>query len=188
MAAPTLDQAPLWYLARSTGLTSFVLMTVTTAIGVAATQRRLAHPSWPRFATQRVHRNVSLLALLFLAVHVSATILDGYVDISWWSVVVPGASAYRTLWVALGTMASDLVLLVIATSLLRLRLTYRTWQRVHLTSYALWPLTWLHFLKTGTDAGGLGLVLGIGCAGVVGAAVAFRLMTDHTPSPVGSVR
>jgi predicted ferric reductase len=188
MAAPSLGQAPLWYLTRSTGLTSFVLLTAATAFGVAATQRRLAHPSWPRFATQQLHRNVSLLALLFLAVHVSTTILDGYVDISWWSVVVPGASAYRTLWVALGTVASDLLLLVVATSLLRLRMTYRAWQRVHLTSYALWPLTWLHFLKTGTDAGGFGFALGIGCAGVVGAAVAFRLMTDHTPTPVASVR
>lgn len=188
MAAPTLDQAPLWYLARSTGLTSFVLLTAATVLGIAATQRALAHPSWPRFATQRVHRNISLLALAFLGVHISTTILDGYVDISWWSVVVPGASAYRTLWVALGTLALDLLLLVMATSLLRLRLSHRAWQGVHLTSYALWPLTWLHFLKTGTDAGGLGLVLGIGCAGVVGAAVAIRLMTDHTPVPVASVR
>lgn len=188
MAAPTLHQAPLWYLARSSGLTSFVLLTVATVFGVAATQRTLAHPSWPRFATQRLHRNVSLLALAFLAVHVCTTILDGYVDISWWAVVIPGASAYRTLWVSLGTVAADLVLLVIATSLLRLRMSHRGWQRVHLTSYALWPLTWLHFLKTGTDAGGLGLALGIGCAGVIGAAAAFRLMTDRSPAPVASVR
>ena len=188
MAVPTLDQAPLWYLSRSTGLTSFVLLTAATALGVAATQRALAHPSWPRFATQRLHRNVSLLALVFLAVHLTATILDGYVDISWWSVVVPGASSYRTLWVALGTLALDLVVLITATSLLRLRLSHRTWQRVHLMSYVLWPLTWLHFLKTGTDADGLGLFLGIGCAGIIGIAAAFRVMTDRSPVPVASLR
>lgn len=184
MAAPTLEQAPLWYLSRSTGLTSFVLLTVATAFGVAATQRAFAHPFWPRFATQRLHRNVSLLALLFLGVHIVATVTDGYVTISWWSVVVPFASDYRTLWVALGTVGFDLLVLVIVTSLLRLRLSHRTWQRVHLTAYAMWPLTWLHFLKTGTDADGLGLALGIGCAGVIGAAVAIRVRTDRSPVPV----
>lgn len=184
MAAPALDQAPLWYLSRSTGLTSFVLLTLATAFGVAATQRAFAHPSWPRFATQKLHRNISLLALVFLAVHVVATGLDSYVDISWWAVLIPGASAYRTFWVALGTLAFDLLLLVIVTSLLRLRLTHRAWQCVHLSSYALWPLTLLHFLKTGTDAGGLGLALGIGGAGIVGAAAAFRLTTNRVPVPV----
>ena len=59
MAAPTLDQAPLWYLSRSTGLTSFVLLTAATALGVAATQRALAHASWPRFARSPRDRAVA---------------------------------------------------------------------------------------------------------------------------------
>jgi sulfoxide reductase heme-binding subunit YedZ len=129
-----------------------------------------------------------LLALVFLSVHVCTTILDGYVTISWWSVVVPGASNYRTLWVALGTIALDLIVLVTATSLLRLRMSHATWQRIHVSSYALWPLVWLHYLKTGTDAGGVGLLLGIGCAGVIGVAAGFRVLTDNTPTPVASVR
>lgn len=188
MAAPTLDQAPLWYLTRSTGLTAFVLLTLATALGVAATQRGLAHPAWPRFATQRLHRNLSLLALVFLGVHVVTTVLDGFVTISGWSVIVPGASAYRTLWVALGTISFDLILLVTASSLLRLRMSHTAWQRLHLTSYAMWPLAWLHYLKTGTDAAGLGLTVGIVCAGVIGAAAGFRILTDNSPTPVASVR
>jgi predicted ferric reductase len=175
--APTLSQAPYWYLTRSTGITAFVLLTIAMAFGVAATQRTLASPAWPRFATQNLHRNVSLLGLAFLCVHIVTTIVDGFVTISWWSIVVPFASQYRTLWVALGTIAFDLTLIVVITSLVRLRMNAQVWRWLHYTVYVAWPLTWLHFLKTGTDAaqGRFGIWLGIGCAGVVGAALAIRV-------------
>ena len=96
MAAPTLGQAPLWYLSRSTGIVSFVLMTLTLCLGIASTQRALASPGWPRFATQGLHRNVSLLALGFLGVHIVSTIADSYVSISWWAAVLP-TSAFQPL-------------------------------------------------------------------------------------------
>lgn len=189
-ATPTLGQAPLWYVTRSTGITAFVLLTLAMALGVAATQRALASPAWPRFATQALHRNVSLLAPAFLAVHIVTAIADGYVDMGWWSAVVPGASSYRTLWVGLGTVAVDLTLAVILTSLVRLRMGARRWRVVHLTAYALWPLSLVHYLKTGTDAGGrLGIWLAAGSAGLVAAAGAVRIVTSQVPpQPVRSIR
>ncbi|MCW2600428.1 MAG: hypothetical protein JWM02_2257 [Frankiales bacterium] len=189
-AAPTLSAAPLWYLSRSTGITSFVLLTVAMAFGIAATQRSLASPSWPRFATQNLHRNVSLLALAFLTLHIVSTLLDSFVPMSGWSAVVPFASDYRRPWVALGTTAFDLVLVVIITSLLRLRMNATHWRRLHYTVYAAWPLAWLHFVKTGTDAAhnGFGLWIGIACAGVVGAAVAVRVVSgDNGPQRLRSL-
>lgn len=189
MAAPTLGQAPLWYLSRSTGIVSFVLITLTLCLGIASTQRALASPSWPRFATQRLHRNVSLLGLAFLGVHVVATIAAGYVDISWWSVLVPGASDYRTLWVACGTLALDLVVAVVATSLMRLRMSATAWRLVHYSVYAAWPFAWLHFLKTGTDSahGRFGLWIAIAAAAIVGAAAGARTTLRDEPAPVRSV-
>ena len=189
MSAPTLDQAPLWYLSRSTGIVSFVLVTVALCLGIASTQRALASPRWPRFATQGLHRNVSLLGLAFLAVHVVATVADDYVDISWWTAVVPGASHYRGTWVALGTTAFDTVVIVIITSLYRLRMNATYWRWLHWTVYAAWPLAWLHFLKTGTDAahGRFGLWIAISAAAVVGAAVGARTTLRDDPAPARSV-
>lgn len=189
MAAPTLSQAPLWYLSRSSGLVSFVLVTLTLCLGIASTQRALASPRWPRFATQGLHRNVALLSLAFLGVHVAATIADGYVDISWWAVVVPGVAHYRGLWVALGTLALDTLLVVVATSLVRLRMNAALWRWVHLTVYAAWPLAWLHFLKTGTDAsrGRFGLWIAVASAALVGCAVGARATLRDEPAPVRSV-
>jgi DMSO/TMAO reductase YedYZ heme-binding membrane subunit len=174
---PTLGEAPYWYLTRSTGVVAFVLLTVTLALGVAATQRALATPAWPRFATQGLHRNVSLLGLAFLGAHVTTTVLDSFVDLSGWSAFAPGASHYRTTWVALGTTAFDLTLLVVVSSLVRTRLPVGVWRGVHLSAYLAWPLAWLHFLRTGTDAvqGRFGFWVAIGCAAVVGLAAGVRI-------------
>ena len=189
MADPTLGQAPLWYLSRSTGIVSFVLVTLTLCLGIASTQRALASPRWPRFATQGLHRNVSLLALAFLGVHIVATVADGFVDISWWSVVVPGVSHYRGLWVALGTTAFDIVVALVLTSLVRARMSAATWRLLHYTAYLAWPLAWLHFLKTGTDAahGHFGLWVAIAAAALVGMAVGARTTLRDDPVPVRSV-
>jgi sulfoxide reductase heme-binding subunit YedZ len=190
-ASTPFTSAPLWYLTRSTGVTSFVLLTVTMVLGIASTQRALASPHWPRFATQALHRNVSLLGLGLLLVHIATTVLDSFVNVGWLSVVVPFTSSYKRFGVGLGALALDLLLLTVATSLVRLRLPLRLWRAVHLTAYAMWPVSLLHFLLTGTDAkaGQFGMWLGLGAAGAVGLAAAVRMVTPSTPrGPVASLR
>lgn len=190
LAASGLSNAPLWYLTRSTGVIAFVLMTLTFALGLAATQRTLASPAWPRFATQQLHRNVSLLALVFLLAHIVTTLADSFVTVGWWSWVVPFVAGYRPTWVAFGTMAFDLLVVVTVTSLLRDRMSLRVWRIVHWTSYLIWPFAFLHFLKTGTDAahGSWGLYLAIGSFVAVALATTARWLTSNTPrGPVRSV-
>ena len=103
------SSAPLWYATRSTAIVAFVLLTVSMFLGIAATQRSIASRHWPRFATQDLHRNVSLLALGFILTHIVTTLLDTFVYVGWWSFVVPGTSPYRRLWVSLGTIIAMLV-------------------------------------------------------------------------------
>lgn len=190
-AASVFGSNPLWYATRSTGVVAFVLLTLTFAFGLAATKRGLASRFWPRFATQQLHRNLSLIALVFLLVHIVTTLADTYVKIGWWSWIVPGASGYRTFWVALGTLAFDLIVVIIATSLLRDRMGARTWRVIHFSAYAAWPLAFLHFLKTGTDAahGRWGLYLDAICLMALGLAAGARWLTSDDPTgPLRSVR
>ena len=176
-----LATSPLWFSTRATAVIAFVLLTLTFALGLAATKRALASKAWPRFATQQLHRNLSLLALGFMLAHIVTTIADGYVTISWWSFVIPGASAYRTLPVALGTLAFDTVLALIVTSLLRDKLPVRAWRAIHWCAYAVWPMAFVHFLTAGTDAadGRWGFTLALVSATLLGAAAALRLLTGN---------
>ena len=140
----------LWYLNRSTGLVVLALLTFTAVLGVLATARggRLL----PRFVGQVLHRNLALWSVVLLVLHVTTAVVDTYVDIRWWQAIVPWAgSTYLPLWLGLGTLALDLIVLVVVTSLLRARMRHRTWRLVHVLSYAAWGIAVGHGLGIGTD-------------------------------------
>jgi sulfoxide reductase heme-binding subunit YedZ len=141
----------LWYTTRATGVMALLLLTGSVVLGVAGVAR-IDTPRWPRLLNSGLHRNLSLLAVAFVAIHVVTTILDGYAPIGWFSAIVPFTSPYRTLWLSLGTVAFDLLLAVVITSLVRVRLGYRAWRAVHWLAYASWPVALWHGLGTGTDS------------------------------------
>src|SRR5436190_3644295 len=105
-----------WYATRATGVVALVLLIATVVLGLSTVQRS-APRRLPRFVSQDLHRNISLLAVVFLGIHVATTIADSYTPIRWVDVVVPFASSYRPFWVGLGAVAADLVLALIVTSL-----------------------------------------------------------------------
>lgn len=177
----TAGPSPLWYATRATGVVALVLLTATVALGVAGTAR-FATPRWPRILTAGLHRDLSLLAVAFVAAHVLTTILDGYAPIGWLSVIVPFTSTYRGFWLSLGTIAFDLLLAVVITSLLRVRLGYPAWRAVHWLGYASWPVAMWHGLGTGTDSKLPWLLLiDAICITAVAAAVFWRLSLAGRP-------
>src|SRR5665647_669483 len=140
-----------WFATRSTGIAALVLLTASMVLGIL-TSSRYARPNLPRFVTMGLHRNVSLLVLVFLALHIVTTIADGFAPVSWTDAVLPFAGTYRPLWLGLGAMSFDLLIALTVTSLLRGRFGYRTWRWIHWTSYACWPIAVMHGLGTGSDA------------------------------------
>lgn len=178
----TSGPSPLWYATRATGVIALVLLTATVVLGVASTAR-FATPRWPRIVTSGLHRNLSLLSVVFVAAHVLTTVLDTYAPIGWVAAIVPFSSPYRTLWLGLGTVASDLLLAVVLTSLLRVRIGYRSWQAVHWLSYASWPVALWHGLGTGTDSKLPWLLaLDAACVAAVACAVFWRLsLAERVP-------
>ena len=172
----------LWYLARATGVTALVLLTFSMVVGIV-TSVRWSSPRWPRFVTQAVHRNVSLLALVVMALHITTVVVDGFAPIGWKDAFIPFLSGYRSLWLGFGAIAFDLVLALTVTSLLRHRIGARTWRVVHWLSYLCWPLVVLHGFGAGTDAKlSLVLVVSIACVLAVVLAVWWRVAAgwpDH---------
>jgi predicted ferric reductase len=169
----------LWYLSRGTGVVSLVLLTVVVVLGLLTRGGRQL-PGLPRFAVAALHRNTSLLAVAFLAVHIGTAVLDPYVSIGALATVVPFVSSYQPVWVGMGALALDLMLAVVVTSLLRQRIGHRVWRALHLTVYASWPVALLHAFKLGPDVNsGFQKWLGAACVAASVAAVGWRVLADQ---------
>jgi predicted ferric reductase len=165
-----------WYLTRSTGAVALLLLTAAVVLGVLDVQR-FASERWPRFVIDALHRNVSLLAMCFLAVHVLTSVLDSFAPISLSDAFIPFAGAYRPFWLGLGAVALDLLLAVTITSLVRRRLGFASWRTVHWLTYVSWPIALVHGFGTGSDvkSGSWMLLLSIACLIAVVAALLVRV-------------
>ncbi|HEX4244528.1 MAG TPA: ferric reductase-like transmembrane domain-containing protein, partial [Acidimicrobiales bacterium] len=140
----------LWYLTRASGLVSLVLLSGTVVLGIVASVGWTTE-RWPRFLSQSVHRNLSLLCLVLIAIHVVTTVADGYVPIGYLDALIPFRTPYRPIWVGFGALALDLLLAVAITSGLRRRIGPRAWRGVHWLAYLCWPVALLHGLGAGSD-------------------------------------
>ena len=167
----------LWYATRATGLVTLLLLTVSVLLGIL-TAGRFSTQRWPRFLSQGLHRNVSLLVLVFLALHVGTTVIDTYTSISLIAAFIPFTSSYKTGWLSLGAVALDMLLALVVTSLLRSRIGHRYWRRVHWLVYACWPVAVAHGFGIGTDHSVTWVFgLTLGCVGCVGTAAAWRVLS-----------
>lgn len=167
----------LWYLTRATGFVTLLLLTGSVVLGILGVQR-WSTTRWPRFLTAGLHKNISLLAVAFLAVHIVTVVTDSFVTITWINVFVPFTGTYRPVWLGLGAVASDLLIALIITSIARQRIGHRAWRVVHWAAYACWPVALVHGLGTGTDARrGWALAVVLGSLAAVCGAVWWRLST-----------
>ena len=174
-----------WYTARAAGVVAYALLTGGVLLGVLLAGR-VRVPRWPAFAVTDVHRFVALLTGAFVVLHAYALLLDRYVHTSVVGVLVPGAATYRPFWVALGTVALELLAGVGVSNLLRKRLGHARWRRIHYLTFAVWAAATAHGIGAGTDAGAAWLrLLYVVSVGSVAAAVAWRGLR---PSPVPARR
>jgi methionine sulfoxide reductase heme-binding subunit len=173
----------LWYASRATGVVSLLLLSVVVILGILVNrQGRL--PGLPSFAVTGLHRSVSLLAVLFVAVHVVTAVIDPFVSIGVAAVVIPFVSAYKPLWLGLGAVSLDLVAALIVTSLVRAHISRRVWRGIHWLAYAALPVALAHSFGSSPDlrSGGF-LVLAVGCALAVAGAALWRLASTVREVP-----
>lgn len=164
----------LWFANRGTGFVLLVLLTIATMLGVLSTAR-VTTRLWPRMLSQGLHRNVSLLAVTFLAAHVATAVLDTFVDIRWWHAFVPFSGTYEPLWLGLGSFALDLLIAVTVTSMLRHRMSHGPWRAIHVLAYVAWGVGLLHGMQMGTDAATQwGMAMNYGCIAAVSVAAVAR--------------
>jgi DMSO/TMAO reductase YedYZ heme-binding membrane subunit len=157
------------------GAFALIALTVAVAAGLVATDRLVMAPAG-RVMSQAVHRALSLAAVGFLATHVVLEVLahrSRPID-----AVGPFLASGQRLYLGLGTLASDLVLLVLVTGVARARFAGwpAAWRAVHVTAYLAWPLAILHGLLAGRHAKPYVSWSYGGCLALVALALAIRLV------------
>lgn len=178
----------LWYFARGSGVITLVLLTVVVALGIGARSGRPAF-GLPRFVVSILHRNAALMAIVLVIGHVVSLLFDPYAQLRIFDIVLPFAGNYRPVWQGLGTLAFDLLVAIVVTSLLRKRLGAKTWRAVHWLAYLSWPIALAHGLGNGSDRGTWWLwTIAIACAVAVVAAVAWRLSAGFGRFPARAER
>lgn len=156
-----------WLATRATGLVSLGMLSAVVMLGVAYAAgwgNRIV----PRIVTSGLHRRLAILTLVFLVLHIGTTVIDGYVPVSWWDVVVPFGSAYQPLWIGLAALAFDLLLAIMISSWLRDRIGERAWTAIHWSAYACWALAAVHAVGVGSDRLMSLAVIGLGGVGILG--------------------
>ncbi|HEY4991873.1 MAG TPA: ferric reductase-like transmembrane domain-containing protein [Nakamurella sp.] len=175
----------LWFVSRSSGVVALALLTASLTLGIA-TAGRAGGATLPRAAVLRLHRNLALLTVVFVVAHIVTAIADGYVDLDALDAVLPFGSGFDPLWIGLGALATDLMIAMVATSLLRDRMSRTMWRVIHLTAYGMWPIALLH--GWGTSGGdthqGWMLAVDVGCVLVVLFALGWRLVRPPHPDSV----
>ncbi len=177
----------LWYTTRGAGAVSLVLLSGVVVLGILSALR-VQTSGWPRFLTAGLHRNLALMTLVFLALHIVTAVIDPFTHLGWLTAVVPFSSYYRTIWLGLGTVAFELLLAIVVTSLARPWIGLAAWRLVHWLTYASWPIAVIHGVGTGTDVwSAWSLVLTAVCVGAVVAAIGYRLMAGSR-DPLAAAR
>lgn len=152
-----------WYLSRSSGIVALVLLVLSVVWGVLLATRALRPYDRPAWLLD-LHKWLGGTALVMTGLHLLGLYLDGYIDYGFAELLIPGASEFRPLAVAIGVLSFYVMIAVQATSYLRRRLSKRAWHRIHLLSYGLVWTASIHAGMAGTDTvnrvyQGLALVL-----------------------------
>ncbi|GAA4861455.1 ferric reductase-like transmembrane domain-containing protein [Actinomycetospora straminea] len=178
----------LWNISRALGLVALLLLGVVLALGALhnTSLTELLGQALPRFVLVALHRNLALITVVFVALHVVTVLVTPYLPLRWYHVVVPGTASFNPWPVGMGALALDLLLAVVISSALRKYLSKRAWLVVHWTSYVCFPVAVAHAVANASLRGGTWwtLVVPLVATALVVAALLHRRTARRRPASV----
>lgn len=149
-----------WLTARATGIVALLLLTFEVALGLV-----LSHPTnkstWK--LSKRLfpwHEHLWVFTLAFVVVHGVMLAVDRFANVGWLGALVPGMSQYRTVPVAIGTVALYALVVTGLTARVTKLLPSGWWLKLHRLSLVVLAMAWAHGILAGTDTPMLGAVYG----------------------------
>jgi len=131
-----IDAATQHFMLFYAGVFALIGLCASVGLGLVATDRMFMNPGH-RVMIQSAHRAASFGAVAFLIIHITTEILAQRVHVI--DAVVPFLSPFRTFYIGLGTISSDLIILLVITGIMRGRFNANAkawrWRAIHYTSY-----------------------------------------------------
>ncbi|TDD45471.1 hypothetical protein E1286_23865 [Nonomuraea terrae] len=163
------------------GVFALMLLTATVALGLLTTERVFLSPA-NRIRAQLAHRATAFIALAYLLTHIAVMISFGHVPPG--AAIVPVAGVY----VGLGALAFDLMVVAVVTGVLRGRFAVRSrpwmWRIMHSAAYVAWPVGIMHGLTAGRPPAGWVAWSYVACMAAVGSALVVRVLATLRRPPV----
>jgi hypothetical protein len=176
-----------WEVARAGGFTAFALLTASVAVGLLLSLR-LASVRYPRLLTNELHGFLTLTSLVFVGIHVLAVWADPFTRFGLREILVPLASHYRPVWMALGIVALYLAVAIWISTRLRSRIGYARWRRLHYLTFVVYGTSLVHGIATGSDTRtAWAAAIYAGSALLVGGLLAARLLRTRAAQSAGLV-
>ena len=177
-----------WDVARAGGFTTYVLLTLAVVVGLALSTQLQSPGRWPRLLNSELHNFLTLLSTIFLGVHVLAVVVDPFTHFGWNEILIPLASHYRPVWMAFGIVGLYLGIAIGISTLLRKRIGYSWWRRLHVLTLGIFALATIHGIGTGSDTQtwwALGIYLvSIALVGSLLCRRVFFMKRKHKQAPV----
>src|SRR6185312_9322729 len=161
-------------------------LTAEVGIGLIASDRIIMKPS-ARVTAQAIHRAMGFGAIAFLVIHIALEIVAGRSQP--YDAVIPFLDKGKTFYLGLGTVASDMFIVIMMTGIYRARLATsmspKAWRVIHGSAYVAWVFGLVHGLLGGRAAkaffGYSGFVYWAygACAAAVAVALLARIAAQH---------
>jgi predicted ferric reductase len=140
-----------WYVARASGITCWVVVTVSIMWGLLLSARILNRHTAPGWLLD-LHRYLGALSIVFMGVHVGALVADNWLHFGWTETLVPMSSTWRPGAVAWGIAAFYMLAAIELTSLLKRWIPRKLWRATHVVSFPLFAASTVHGIQAGKDS------------------------------------
>lgn len=139
-----------WILIRGSGIAAFAMLAGAVIWGLMISSKVFGRAVKAK-GLQWIHESIGLAAVLATVIHLIALVADEFIDFTWVEVLVPGASDWEPLAVALGVVAFWTSVLVSFSFYVKKWIGQNAWRTIHFLSYGALLAALIHGVMAGTD-------------------------------------
>lgn len=168
---------PIWQIIRFLGVASYILLTMGICLGIISSFPAFKGKSKARLYKMHTFSTISGTGIGLL--HGMITVIDPYSAFNWSEIVIPFTAVIAPFLNGIGTLSGYGLLLIIFTSDIRNKLKKRIWLLIHMLSYPIFIMTFIHgyFLGTDSELAGIRWIYFLSIALVILLTVARLTMT-----------